>query len=75
MSVRDAGEFGLLAELERRGLAQGIGDDAAVLEGGLVVTQDMLVAGVHFRLEWTSWRDLGYKAVAVNLSALAARGA
>ena len=42
---------------------------------GVVVTQDTLVEGVHFRLEWTSWRDLGYKAAAVNLSDLAALGA
>lgn len=72
MSVGDIGEFGLLAELARRGLAEGIGDDTAVLEGGIVVTQDALVEGVHFRLDWTSWRDLGYKAAAVNLSDLAA---
>jgi thiamine-monophosphate kinase len=37
-----------------------------------VVTQDALVEDVHFRLRWTSWRDLGYKAAAVNLSDLAA---
>ena len=36
------------------------------------MTQDALVEGVHFRLGWTSWRDLGYKAAAVNLSDLAA---
>ena len=65
-------EGALLAELARRGLVQGIGDDTAVLEGGLVVTQDALVEDVHFRLGWTSWRDLGYKAAAVNLSDLAA---
>jgi thiamine-monophosphate kinase len=41
----------------------------------VVVTQDALVEGVHFRREWTSWRDLGYKAAAVNLSDLAAMGA
>lgn len=73
--LSDAGEFGLLAELERRGLATGIENDAAELAGGLVVTQDALVEGVHFRLDWTSWRDLGYKAAAVNLSDLAASGA
>ena len=39
---------------------------------GVVVTQDALVEDVHFRLGWTSWRDLGYKAAAVNLSDLAA---
>ena len=75
MRLSELGEFGLLAELERRGLAHGIGDDAAVFHEGLVITQDMLVEGVHFRLEWTSWRDLGYKAAAVNLSDLAAMGA
>jgi thiamine-monophosphate kinase len=74
-SLSDVGELGLLRELEARGLAGPIGDDTAVLEGGRVVTQDALVEGVHFRLEWTSWRDLGYKAAAVNLSDLAAAGA
>ena len=74
MRLAEVGEFGLLAELERRGLVRGIGDDATVVDG-VVVTQDMLVERVHFRLEWTSWRDLGYKAAAVNLSDLAAMGA
>ena len=36
---------------------------------------DVLAEGVHFRLDWTSFRDLGYKAAAVNLSDLAAMGA
>jgi thiamine-monophosphate kinase len=75
LQLSELGEFGLLAELERRGLVHGIGDDAAVFPEGLVVTQDLLLEGVHFRLEWTSWRDLGYKAAAVNLSDLAAMGA
>ena len=75
MKLGDAGELRLLAELERRGLAQRIENDAALLDGGVVVTQDALVEGVHFRLDWTSWRDLGYKAAAVNLSDLAASGA
>jgi thiamine-monophosphate kinase len=69
------GEFGLLAELERRGLLGGLDAEGAVLAGGVVVTQDTLVEGVHFRRRWTSWRDLGYKAAAVNLSDLAAMGA
>lgn len=69
------GELGLLAELERRGLAVDVQHDAALLSGGLVVTQDALVEGVHFRLDWTSWRDLGFKAAAVNLSDLAASAA
>jgi thiamine-monophosphate kinase len=73
--LSDLGEFGFLAELARRGLAEEITDDCAVLAGGVVVTQDALVEGVHFRFGWTSWRDLGYKAAAVNLSDLAAAGA
>ena len=74
-SLSDVGELGLLRELEARGLAGPIGDDVAVLGDGLVVTQDALVERVHFRLDWISWRDLGYKAAAVNLSDLAAAGA
>lgn len=75
MRLSELGELGLLAELEQRGLARGIENDAAQLEGNLVVTQDALVEGVHFRLDWTTYRDLGYKAAAVNLSDLAASGA
>ena len=74
-TLGDLGELGLLAELERRGLAKGIADDAALLDGGLVVTQDALVEGVHFTFDRVSWRDLGYRAAAVNLSDLAASGA
>ena len=75
MRLSELGELGLLAELERRGLAQGIENDVAELAGGLVVTQDALVESVHFRLDWISWRDLGWRAAAVNLSDLAASGA
>jgi thiamine-monophosphate kinase len=75
MRLSEVGELGLLAELERRGLAQGIEHDAAQLAAGLVVTQDALVENVHFRRDWTTYRDLGYKAAAVNLSDLAASGA
>jgi thiamine-monophosphate kinase len=73
--VAELGEHGLLAELERRGLVTGIEHDAARLEDNLVVTQDALVEDVHFRLDWISWRDLGFRAAAVNLSDLAASGA
>lgn len=73
-TLADVGEFGLLAELERRGLAQGIEHDAAVVEG-LVVTQDVLAEGVHFRFDLLDWRELGVRAAAVNISDLAASGA
>ena len=75
MGIGKLGELGLLAELERRGLARGLDAEGALLADGVVVTQDTLVEGVHFRREWTSWRDLGWKAAAVNLSDLAALGA
>jgi thiamine-monophosphate kinase len=73
--LSELGELRLLAELERRGLASGLDAEGAVLGDGLVATKDLLVENVHFRREWTSWRDLGYKAAAVNLSDLAALGA
>jgi thiamine-monophosphate kinase len=72
--LADVGELGLLDELERRGLARAIEHDAAQVDG-VVVTQDALVEGVHFRLDWIGWRDLGFRAAAVNLSDLAASGA
>ena len=75
MRLSALGELGLLAELERRGLIQGVENDAAEFADGLIVTQDALVEGVHFRLDWLSWRDLGWRAAAVNLSDLAASGA
>ena len=75
MKLSEAGELGLLRELESRGLIEGIEHDAAELSGGLVVTQDALVEGVHFRFDWLSWRELGFRAAAVNVSDLAASAA
>ena len=73
-TLAELGELGLLTELEQRGLARGIEHDAAVVEG-LVVTQDALVEGVHFRFDLLGWRELGARAAAVNVSDLAASGA
>src|SRR5438067_12982372 len=75
MKLSQLGELGLLAELEQRGLILGVEHDAAQLSDGLVVTQDVLVEGIHFRLDWLTWRELGFRAAAVNLSDLAASGA
>src|SRR5436305_4322367 len=74
MQLADLGERALLELLESRGLVREIANDAATIEG-LVVTQDALVEGVHFRLDRLSWRHLGWRAAAVNLSDLAASGA
>ncbi|MFH1057151.1 MAG: thiamine-phosphate kinase [Pseudomonadota bacterium] len=60
------------------GLTVGIGDDAAVIQhpgGRLVVTTDLLVEGVHFDLSYTSPYDLGWRAMAANLSDVGAMGA
>ena len=75
MELSEAGELGLLRELERLGLASGQDAEGAILGGNRVATMDVLAEGVHFRLDWTSFGDLGYKAAAVNLSDLAAMGA
>jgi thiamine-monophosphate kinase len=74
-TLSQAGELGLLAELERRGLIAGVEHDAARVGSDLVVTTDALVEGVHFRLDWIAWHELGFRAAAVNLSDLAASGA
>jgi thiamine-monophosphate kinase len=58
-----------------RGVDVGIGDDAAVLAGGLVVAADMLVDGVHFDSGSMRPADIGHRAAAANLSDMAAMGA
>jgi thiamine-monophosphate kinase len=57
------------------GVDVGIGDDAAVLTGGLVVAADMLVDGVHFDSRRMRPADIGHRAAAANLSDMAAMGA
>jgi thiamine-monophosphate kinase len=82
-TVREVGEWGLIEAIAKVvGPAAtheiGIGDDTAVgqLTPGFqaLTTLDMLVEDVHFRRTTTSARDLGYKALAVNLSDIAAMG-
>lgn len=52
-----------------------IGDDAAVLRGGLVWTIDASVEGVHFERKWLSIEQIGNRAIEAALSDLAAMGA
>jgi thiamine-monophosphate kinase len=84
-TVADIGERALIERIRERmpaapaSLPVGIGDDAAVAvpdRGALqVLTTDALVEGIHFDRRFSSPSDIGYKAVAVNLSDIAAMGA
>ncbi len=58
-----------------RGVSLGPGDDAAVLEGGWVVSTDASVEGIHFRRSWMTDQEVGYRATAAALSDLSAMGA
>ncbi len=85
MRVSEIGERGLIERIRSRlpappsWVVVGIGDDAAVVEPERnlleVVTTDSLVEGVHFDRAFVSASDIGHKALAVNLSDLAAMGA
>ena len=78
MEIAELGEFGLIKRLtenikpENKSTIQGVGDDCAVLDYGgpnrVLVTTDMLMEGVHFDLQYTPLRHLGWKSVIVNLS-------
>lgn len=82
MKLSEIGEFGLIERLTDgigpgAGVVKGIGDDAAVLDFGdrwLLFTTDGMVEGVHFRLGLGPLDDIGYKALAVSISDIAAMG-
>jgi thiamine-monophosphate kinase len=81
LEISDLGEFGLIDRIaegivhQQASTIRGIGDDAAVIANNdayKLISTDMLVEGIHFDLAYTPLHHLGYKAVAVNISDIAA---
>ncbi len=84
MNVSDLGEFGLIellakivGQAESKSVLIGIGDDAACWRAEAstqLATTDSLIQDIHFTLSTTTWRELGWKALAISLSDIAAMG-
>jgi thiamine-monophosphate kinase len=84
MKVWELGEFGLIeliaktvGKCSRSDLVLGIGDDTAAWrteKSVQLATTDILIQDVHFTLNIATWRELGWKALAVNISDIAAMG-
>jgi len=84
MQIREIGEFGLIEIIKKyctgkpdKDLRLAVGDDAAVFKSSAkytIATTDALVEGIHFDLRHTDFERLGWKALAVNLSDIAAMG-
>jgi thiamine-monophosphate kinase len=79
--ISSLGEFGLIKRINEKikttlpDTIRGIGDDAAVIDSGEeygLLTSDMLLEGVHFDLTFFPLKHLGYKAIAINVSDIAA---
>jgi thiamine-monophosphate kinase len=90
MKITELGQFGLIEAVAKmieeardneaeswKNLIVGVGDDCAVWRGENVnhlAKVDCQVQGIHFNTDIISWEDLGWKALAVNLSDIAATG-
>src|ERR1051325_5050661 len=75
-----AGEFDRLRRIFARlgSRARDLGDDCALIRVGrttLAVSIDSSLEGVHFRTDWLSWQEIGWRSTAAALSDLAAQGA
>ncbi len=83
MQLTEIGEFGLIHKLREKcrssakNLIAGIGDDAAAVKnssGNTLITSDMMIEHTHFDLSFTTFYQLGYKFLAVNISDIFAMG-
>lgn len=79
--ISNLGEFGLIDRIAGKvslycpSTVKGIGDDAAVIDGGddyILVSTDVLAENIHFDLSYCPLQHLGYKSVSVNVSDIAA---
>ena len=83
MKIKDiGGEFELIKRITRnprdKSIIKGIGDDCAVIKLGnklLVITTDTLVEGDHFSFEWFTPKQVGMKAIEINVSDIGSMGA
>jgi len=82
--LSEYGEFGLIdcltknISIKNKSTILGVGDDAAIIDAGKrlqVVSTDVLVEGIHFDLHYSPLKHIGYKAIATNLSDIAAMNA
>jgi thiamine-monophosphate kinase len=87
MRIDDIGEFGLIEQIKKLvdkeqkksgRVSVGIGDDTAVVappdNARMLLTTDTLVENVHFNVAYVRGEDIGFKAMATNLSDIAAMG-
>ena len=87
-TVASIGEFGLIkgitnhlktSRVKSSGVVLAPGDDAAIWQPRaghqVVISTDMLIEGSHFRHDWSNGESVGHRAIAVNVSDIAAMGA